>query len=145
MGRCPDLKKLIYRNKGGALLLSHSDILSLRRLKSLDIDCEVEDDAVSSLASYKSLKRLRVVDWDLIEVLPAIGGNLISLEIGVASNAELELIFEYCSNMQCLEIGEIDVDVEEESVDAIKNGLVKLAKLKVNGVSIRLGTDWKGY
>jgi hypothetical protein len=32
----------------------------------------------------------------------------------------------------------------DDSVDAIKNGLVKLAKLKVNGASVRLGTDWMG-
>jgi hypothetical protein len=79
MGQCPDLKTLIYREKGGDLVLSRSDILSLRRLKSLDIDCETEDDAVSALASCKSLKSLRV--WDLIEVLPVFGGNLTILRL----------------------------------------------------------------
>jgi hypothetical protein len=27
----------------------------------------------------------------------------------------------------------------------LKSGLKRLAKLKVNKVSVRLGTDWKGY
>jgi hypothetical protein len=142
IGRCLDLEKLIYHKKGGDLLLSRSDILSLRRLKSLDIVCEVADDAVSSLASCKSLKRLRVVDWDLIEVLPAFGGNLVSLEIEVASNAELESILKFCVNLQYLDIG--GEGGGEGSAEAIKNGLVKLAKLKVNGASVRLGTDWVG-
>jgi hypothetical protein len=142
IGRCLDLEKLIYHKKGGDLVLNRSDILSLRRLKSLDIVCEVADDAVSSLASYKSLKRLRVVDWDLIEVLPAIGGNLISLEIEVANEEMLAVILKFCVNLQYLEID--GGFVGEESVDAMKNGLVKLAKLKVNGASVRLGTDWAG-
>jgi hypothetical protein len=64
MKACPNLEKLIFRNKGGNLLLSRSDFTSLRRLKSLDIECEVEDDAVSVLASLKSLTHLRVVDLD---------------------------------------------------------------------------------
>jgi hypothetical protein len=32
----------------------------------------------------------------------------------------------------------------DDSVDAIKNGLVKLAKFKLCGSSVRLGTDWMG-
>jgi hypothetical protein len=142
MASCPDLEKLILRKTGGVLVLSRSDIISLRRLKSLDIACEVEDDAVSSLASCKSLKSLRVVDWDLSEVLPVIGGNLVSLEIEVSSEEVLAVILKECVNLQYLDIeGGV---AGEESVDAIKNGLVKLAKLKVNGVSVRLGTDWMG-
>jgi hypothetical protein len=111
-------------------------------LNSLDIDCNVEDNAVSALASCKSLKRLRAVDWDLSEVIPAIGGDLVSLEIEVASVEVLAVLLKFCINLQYLKIG--GVVAGEESVDAIKNGLVNLAKLKVNGASVRLGTDWMG-
>jgi hypothetical protein len=139
---CPDLEKLVYVNKGGNLVLSRSDILSLRRLKSLDIDCLIEDDAVSALASCRSLKSLRVVYWDLSEVLPVIGGNLVRLEIEVASEEVLVVIPTYCLNLHYLEIG--GVEASEESIDAVKIGMVKLAKLKVNGASVCLGTDWEG-
>jgi hypothetical protein len=141
MAGFPDLEKLILRKKGGVLVLSRSDIISLRRLKSLDIACEVEDDAVSSLASCKSLKSLRVVDWDLSEVLSVIGGNLVSLEIRVASEAIFAGILKECVNLQYLDIGIVGL---ERSAEAIKVGLVKLANLKVNGASVRLGTDWMG-
>jgi hypothetical protein len=142
MGRCPDLEKLIYHKKGGDLVLSRSDILSLRRLKSLDIDCDVEDDAVSALACCKSLKSLKVDNWDLIEVLSVIGGNLIVLENGVACEEVLELILKYCVNLQYLEVG--GGVVGENSLDEFKNGLVNLAKFKMNGASVRLGTNWRG-
>jgi hypothetical protein len=72
MGRCPELEKLIYHKKGGDWVLSRSDILSLRRLKSLDIDCDIEDDAVSALAICKSLNNLQVVYYNLSEVIPKI-------------------------------------------------------------------------
>jgi hypothetical protein len=142
MAGCPDLETLFFHKNGGALVLSRSDILSLRRLKSLDIDCEVEDDAVSALASCKSLKNLRVVYYDLSEVLQVIGGNLASLEIGVASEQVLVAILKSCVNLQYLKIGGFLAG--KVSVGAIKKGLVRLAKLKVNGASVRLGTDWVG-
>jgi hypothetical protein len=106
----------------------------------LGIDCEIEDDAASALASFRSLKSLRVAYWDLSEVLPVIGGNLVRLDIKAASEGVLAEILKYCVNLQYLEIG----GVEDGDEIAIKIGLVKLAKLKVNGASIRLGTDWEG-
>jgi hypothetical protein len=142
MGRCPDLKRMILLKKGGDLVLSYSDILSLRRLNSLDIDCDVGGYNISALAECKKLKSLRFVDWDLSEVLPVIGGNLVSLEIGMAGKDELGLIIKYCVGLQYLEFGG---GVAAGDDDAIKNGLVKLSNPKVNGASIRLGTDWKGY
>jgi hypothetical protein len=139
---CPDLEMLVYYKNDGDLALSRSDIISLRRLKSLDIACEVEDDADSALASFKSLKSLRVVDWDLSEVLPVIGINLARLEIEDASQEKIDLILKYCVDLQYLAIrGGL---AGEGSIDMIKNGLAKLAKLKLNGESIRLGTDWMG-
>jgi hypothetical protein len=96
----------------------------------------------SVMARFTSLKSLRVVYWDLSEVLPVIGENLVRLEIEVASEEVLVVILKYCVNLQYLEIG--GVEAGEESVDAIKTGLVKLAKLKVNGASVRLGTDLGG-
>jgi hypothetical protein len=76
-----------------------------------------------------------------------IGGNLVSLEItsfGVnqASKEVLELIPKHCVNLQYLEIGVCVVG--EECGVALRGGLVKLAKLVVNGASVRLGTEWDG-
>jgi hypothetical protein len=85
MGRCLDLEKLFLLKKYGDLVLSRSDILTLRRLKFLDIECDIENDADSALSSFKSLKSLRVFVWDLSEVLPSIGGNLVSLEVEVSN------------------------------------------------------------
>jgi hypothetical protein len=140
---CPDLEMLVYHKKDGDLALSRSDFISLRRLKSLDVDCEIEDQASSALASCKSLKSLRVVDWDLIDILQVIGGNLVSLEIEESNKEEFDLILKCCVNLQYLVIG--GVVAGEVSVGAIQKGLVRLAKLKVNGASVRLGTDWEGY
>jgi hypothetical protein len=82
------------------------------------------------------------VYYDLSEIIPAIGGNLVSLEIEVASEEVFDLILKYCVNLQYLEI--VGGYAKEESIEAIKIGLVKLAKLKVNGASVRLRADWMG-
>jgi hypothetical protein len=139
---CRDLEKLIYQKKSGDLVLSRSDVLSLRRLKHLEIGCEVNVDAVSALAKCKNLKSLRVGDSDLSEVLPAIGMNLVSLKMGQVSKEVFEGIAQYCVNLQHLETsGDV---ADGESVEVIKKGLKKLMKLKVNGASTRLGADWEG-
>jgi hypothetical protein len=65
-----------------------------------------------------------------------IGENLISLEIGQATEYVLGMILDYCVNLQYLEL--YGASFNEESVDAIKNGLTGLVKLKMNGQSIRL-------
>jgi hypothetical protein len=46
-----------------------------------------------------------------------------------------------------LDLGYVELDAEMKSaaVDLLKGGLKRLVKLKVDGVSVRLGTDWKGY
>jgi hypothetical protein len=143
---CSDLKRLIYHNKNGSLKLSRSDIFSLRRLKGLDIDCPVEADAVSAFKIFDKLKSLRIVDWGLSEVIRTIGGNLVYLEIGRVSAAVLKVIVKWCGNIKYLEIsGRGDVIGTGVEVGlALKKKLKKLAKLRVNGVCVRLGTDWEG-
>jgi hypothetical protein len=39
----------------------------------------------------------------------------------------------------------LDEEDLAELKQSLKNGLKKLAKLKVNEESVRLGTDWDGY
>jgi Leucine-rich repeat (LRR) protein len=79
----------------------------------------------------------------LTYILPAIGEILVSLDY-TSSTAFLETvntIVEHCPNLQMLDLG----DEELDAVDLLKGGLKKLAKLDVNGGSVRLGTDWEGY
>jgi hypothetical protein len=137
MESCPDLERLILCNRGGDLMLSRSDIISLRRLKHIEIDCAVRDEAESALSKCLSLKSLCVGDLDLSDVLPSIGENLFSLKLGNVNKEELGSIGRCCLNLQYLEIGGGDVD--EES-NAIKN----LAKLKVNGESLHLRLIGRG-
>jgi Leucine-rich repeat (LRR) protein len=129
--------------------LKRSDIeaiASLPRLKSLNIDCEIADDAVSAISRCKGLKHLtlRSGSFDLTNIFSAIGGTLISLDY-TSSTAFLvetvDAIVEHCPNLQMLDLGDEELDV----VDLLKGGLKKLAKLNVNGGSVRLGTDWEGY
>jgi hypothetical protein len=80
-------------------------------------------------------------------VLSAIGRNLVSLDLWEPSKVVVDGIVEHCPNLQYLEIWlEYKDEIEREGlVGELKNGLKKLAKLKVNGKYIRLGTDWEGY
>jgi hypothetical protein len=100
----------------------------------------VEDGAEIELAKCTSLKSLRFVNFDLSVVLPLIGENLVSLEIGYTDTEDLELIDKYCLNLKYLEIS--GCVAQEEIIDLFKKGLVKLAKLNVNGESIRLGKKY---
>jgi hypothetical protein len=79
-------------------------------------------------------------------ILAAIGRNLISLHLLGQSKELVDGIVDYCPNLQYLELDvEIDEEVNEALMGLLKNGLKKLAKLKVNWDSERLGTDWEGY
>jgi hypothetical protein len=57
------------------------------------------------------------------------------------------VIVEHCPNLQYLDLDgvEFDAKVKEGLLGSLKSGLMRLAKLKVNGESVRLGTDWEGY
>jgi hypothetical protein len=83
----------------------------------------------------------------LVGVLPAIGGNLLSLKGRVLRLEEVGRIVEYCPNLEYLEI-DFDV-VDEEVPDAgkrlIKEGLKKLAKLVINGRVVQLRTERTDY
>jgi hypothetical protein len=72
------------------------------------------------------------------------GRNLISLKLCEPSKDVVDGIVESCPYLQYLELDDCICDDEEEEVSAgsIKGGLKKLAKLKVNDESIRLGTDY---
>jgi hypothetical protein len=152
---CPVLEKLILFT-GDELELSIADIKvisTLPRLRHFAVDrwTIIEDDASKSLALYKGLKHLETV-WDesLNAALRVVGGNLRSLVLWDVRAEEIDGIIEHCPGMQnldiCLERPEIHVsnDVVELTKNKLKNGLKMLAKLKVNGMNVRLGTDWEG-
>jgi hypothetical protein len=73
-------------------------------------------------------------------VLSAIGRNLIRLELMRPSKEVVDGIIEHCPNLQYLELDRI----MEGLAGSLKNGLKRLAKLKLNHMSVRLGTDWEG-
>jgi hypothetical protein len=58
-------------------------------------------------------------------------------------------IVESCPNLKYLTLEFEDLEWEDEDLPELKRslklGLKKLAKLKVNEESVRLGTDWEGY
>jgi hypothetical protein len=140
---CRDLERLEFGDKGN-LKLKRSDILavaSLPRLKSLGIRCRLEDNSLSALVRCKGLKELRVNPLVDRAIIAAIGRNLIRLELRRPNKEVVDGIFDHCPNHQYLELD----GVNKGLVGTIKNGLTKLAKLKMNGKSVRLGTDWEGY
>jgi hypothetical protein len=88
----------------------------------------------------------------LSDILSSIGRGLVVLEYSPEKpNLDVaDMIVKNCPILQILEINEDEgFEAEEECWTAIENrlkgGLKKLAKLKVNRKSIKLGTDWEGY
>jgi hypothetical protein len=146
---CRALEKLTLSKTEDTL--SESDIkiiASLPHLKYLEFgDCDIAFRAVSALARCKSLNHLSI-DWedDLIDVLRVIGRNLASLVLREYVE-EYDEIVKYCPNLQYLDlmVDEKDVLSVDMVKQELKEGLKRLAKLKVNGSSVRLGTDWEGY
>jgi hypothetical protein len=124
-------------------------IASLPRLKSLDLtNCKIDGGAISPLARCNGLRNLLGASIKLSsDVVQAIGGNLMKLQCNLGS-VGLEEIVEYCPNLVDFDIS-IDDEASEEldheerfsAVGLIKRGLKKLTKLKINGRTIRLGTD----
>jgi hypothetical protein len=137
-----------------------SDIVSLPRLKSLNFNCRVAKDAISTLSRCRGLKHLalRHGSFDLNKLLPTIGRKLASLEYTSSTPflETVEAIVEHCPNLQMLDLGceEFAAETKAAAVDLIKGGLnklsklkmfKKLSKLKVDVMTVRLGTEWEGY
>jgi hypothetical protein len=151
--RCPSLINLIICSTQEHEILSlpaFKAIASLPYLNQLEIghDCDIADGALSSLARCYELTilslYLSVKFVDLSLLLRDIGRNLTSLDMWYFEADAIDLIVEYCPNLQYLEL-EVDAAETVEFVKwKLKSGLKKLAKFEVNRVSVRLGTDYKG-
>jgi hypothetical protein len=144
---CRSLESLAYSNLAGELTLERSDILaisSLPRLKSLGLGCMVASDTYSALVRCRGLKAIRIPFLVDPTALLVIGRGLISLCLGRPSKEVVDGIVEHCPNLQYLELRKTEMGDEgkEVLVGSIKNGLKKLAKLKINEDG--LGTDWEG-
>jgi hypothetical protein len=109
---CREIEEISFDEGSGrdVLELIRSDIeaiASLLRLKSLNINCRITDDAVSVLSRCKGLKYLTLgcVSFDLTSILHIIGINLISLDC-TSSTPVLEtagIIIEKCQNLSLLD------------------------------------------
>jgi hypothetical protein len=150
---CRDIKELSFSNYGGVeLQLSDIEaIASLPLLKSLNIQCRIAEDAVSALSRCRGLRYLNLVrgSFDLTSILPNIGRSLVSLDYISSTSimGTVNVIVEHCPNLQILDFGWIEREDANTAVavDSLKRGLKQLARLKMNGKSIRLGTDCEGY
>jgi hypothetical protein len=152
--RCHHLQNLSipFTEDGEELSISAiKAIASLPRLKRLVIgyDAKLEDGAVSALARCYELRHLSIQDItfpDLKKIVRGIGRNLVSLDLSDVSVEAIGVIVEDCPNLRYLEL--YSCGVGEESVESIKlklkSGLKTLAKLNLDGKTVRLGTDWKG-
>jgi hypothetical protein len=151
---CRELEKLTPSGAEDNDVLSLYDIkiiASLPILKYLELRyCGVSVEAVAALSRCKSINHLSIRWRDgMSDVLRVIGRNLVSLFLCDEMNVEeIDGVVEFCPNLQYLEVskgGMILAARVEEVKDTLKDGLKRLAKLKVNGACVRLGTDWKGY
>jgi hypothetical protein len=151
---CRDIEELSFVDWSGDVELKRSDIeaiASLPRLKSLNIDFEIADNAVSALSRFRGLKHLALCygSFDLTNILPTIGKPLLSLVYNSSNSimGTVNVIVEHCPNLQILDlrwIGREDAN-KAVAVDSLKRGLKQSRILKLNHKSVRLGTDWEGY
>jgi hypothetical protein len=84
----------------------------------------------------------------VLDDLRVIGRNLVSLVLREMSVDGIDGVVEYCPNLQYLQVrfGErMFAGRDDEVKHKLKDGLKRLAKLKVNGASVCLGTVWEGY
>jgi hypothetical protein len=133
-------------------------ISTLPLLKSLNLfQCWIVKDAQAPLAAMKGLRSLRGVRLGLLrDVLPSIGGKLVSLVCGLQSyglqsggERGIKGIVEHCPNLEYLNIGGVSAeDLSKEDKEKIvgidevlKKELKKLARLVFFTRNIRLGTD----
>jgi hypothetical protein len=105
------------------------------------------DDAYSALTRCKMLRGLRLSFLRDPAVLLVIGRNLFRLNLMRPSNEVVDGIVAYCPNLQYLEIEIycLDEKASDLLMGSFKDGLKKMAKLRLNKKTIRLGTDWEGY
>jgi hypothetical protein len=147
---CRCLERLVFGGVGVGVELYRSDVLavaSLPRLKSLIIGgCLIAYYSFYGFVRCTGLKELQVPYFSDLTVLASIGMNLVSLNLLNPSEEVVNGIVEHCPNLQYLELDvEFDEEVMEGLVVSLKNGLKRLVKLKLDGKSMRLGTDWEGY
>jgi hypothetical protein len=160
---CREIEELSYCDCSGSLERRDIEaIASLPLLKSLNIDCEIADDAFFTLSRCQRLRHLilETDSFDLNVILHSIGRNLVSLEYNTFTPflEAIDAIVEHCPNLQMLNLGYDEFGVEKkDAADLLKGGLKNLSKLifkrgskkmvrlKMNGKSVRLGTDWEGY
>jgi hypothetical protein len=148
---CRDLETVILSLRD--LRLESSDIkalASLPRLKFLDVGfCKMADEAFPSLSRCGKLKRLGIsFGSGLNDVLRVIGMNLVSLDIQSAAAETWLGIAENCPTLKHVQLfGEElkDVGMVGSLNIGLKKRMKRLSSMKVNCVSVRLGTDWKGY
>jgi hypothetical protein len=135
-----------------------TDLSSLVHLQHLRLDCDISDEiseednknAISTLTQFKGLRTLELHrgKFNLFDILPIIGKKLVSLTFKPTSPIleTVDLIVDYCYNLQYLDVGWSDLETDENAValDSLKDGLRKLVKLRFNGVNVRLGQSGKG-
>jgi hypothetical protein len=110
--------------------------------------CLIDGGDVSPLARCKGLRHLIGNDITMsIDVMRAIGGNLRSLKCEMGLDG-LEEIVEYCPNLENLDIfvkdeegNWLDNEPRLTAGRLINSGLKKLARLVINGITIRSGKN----
>jgi hypothetical protein len=128
-------------------------IASLPHLKILTIgttigyDFNMAEGAGKELARCYQLKHLSlcaIKQADLMIILRGIGRNLVGLSlIEIVWDDVVDIIVESCPNLQCLSVGlpSADAGLIDSFKLTLKSGLKRLAKLRVNGVTVRLGIN----
>jgi hypothetical protein len=69
----------------------------------------------------------------------------VSLELYRVTADTVKGILENCPSLQHVRLFGLVDDNARSLENAIKDRLKRLASLKINGVAVRLGTDWHGY
>lgn len=147
---CPELASFTLFDYG-SLMLSKSDIKAFASLPLtyFDTNCKISADAIPLLSNCKSLRHIVLdIHVDLSKLLPAIGRTLVSLGLVVANVENIDAILRYCPLLEYLSLirevgGDAFMDRRIERMVCV--GLKRLAKLIVDDVAIRLGSDWAGY
>jgi hypothetical protein len=160
-GSCKRLQNLSFYEKEDNNELDISDIdaiSSLPHLKSLFIGfCTIADCAVSAMVNFKKLRHFGSVGVShggnpIADILAVIGRNLISLETFIYSSILTQgSISEHCPNMEYLDL-EIRCEKYRSNKDyrtrmnlTLMATSKKMTSLKVNGLTVQLGTSWGGY
>jgi hypothetical protein len=146
---CPLLEKFDFCTSGESPDLSLSnieDIASLHQLTRLEIQSEFTNGILFGLKRCKRLQHLSFVSdnddpIDLSDVLPYIGGDLVSLYLSKTNVETARGIVKHCANLEILDIGKSEI--EKETVKSIKRemrrGLKRLLSLSFKGKRTRRG------